>query len=48
MARSDLLLAIVRSGARGDELAFRRAAEALIAEEEGKRHRVLASSSRRR
>lgn len=43
MARSDLLLAIVRSGARGDELAFRRAAEALIAEEEGKRHRVLAS-----
>lgn len=43
MARSDLLLAIVRSGARGDELAFRRAAEALIAEEEGKRHGVLAS-----
>lgn len=43
MARSDLLLAIVRSGARGDELAFRRAAEALIAEEESKRHGVLAS-----
>lgn len=43
MARSDLLLAIVRSGAQGDELAFRRAAEALIAEEEGKRHGVLAS-----
>lgn len=43
MARSDLLLAIVRSGARGDELAFRRAAEALIAEEEGKKHGVLAS-----
>lgn len=43
MARSDLLLAIVRSGAKGDELAFRRAAEALIAEEESKRHGVLAS-----
>ncbi len=43
MARSDLLLAIVRSGARGDDLAFRRAAEALIAEEESKRHGVLAS-----
>lgn len=43
MTRSDLLLAIVRSGARGDELAFHRAAEALIAEEEGKRHGVFAS-----
>lgn len=43
MARSDLLLALVSSGAGGDELAFRRAAEALIAEEEGKRHGVLAS-----
>jgi SpoVK/Ycf46/Vps4 family AAA+-type ATPase len=37
------LLALVRSGAGGDELAFRRAAEALIAEEEGKKHGVLAS-----
>lgn len=43
MARSDLLLALVRSGARGDELAFRRATEALIAEEESKKHGVLAS-----
>ncbi|MFJ4175307.1 AAA family ATPase [Microbacterium sp. NPDC089696] len=43
MARSDLLLAIVRSGAQGDDLAFRRAAEALIAEEESKRHGILAS-----
>lgn len=43
MARSDLLLAIVRSGARGDELGFRRAAEALVAEEESKKHGVLAS-----
>lgn len=42
MARADLLLALVRSGAGGDDLAFRRAAEALIAEEEGKKHGVLA------
>lgn len=43
MARSDLLLALVQSGAGGDDLAFRRAAEALIAEEENKKHNVLAS-----
>lgn len=43
MARADLLLALVQSGAGGDDLAFRRAAEALIAEEENKKHGVLAS-----
>lgn len=43
MARSDLLLALVQSGAGGDDLAFRRAAEALIAEENAKKHNVLAS-----
>ena len=43
MARADLLLAVIRSGATGDELAFHRAAEAIIAEEQGKRHGVLAS-----
>lgn len=43
MARADLLVALVKSGAGGDELAFRRATEALIAEEENKRHGVLAS-----
>lgn len=43
MARGDLLLALVKSGADGDDLAFRRAAEALIAEEEAKKHGVLAS-----
>jgi SpoVK/Ycf46/Vps4 family AAA+-type ATPase len=36
-------LALVQSGAGGDDLAFRRAAEALIAEEESKKHGVLAS-----
>jgi len=43
MARGDLLLALVQSGAGGDDLAFRRAAEALIAEENAKKHGVLAS-----
>lgn len=43
MARADLLLALVESGAGGDDLSFRRAAEALIAEEENKKHNVLAS-----
>jgi len=43
MARADLLLALVQSGAGGDDLAFRRAAEALIAEEEAKKHNVLAT-----
>lgn len=43
MARADLLLALVQSGAGGDDLAFRRAAEALIADENAKKHGVLAS-----
>lgn len=43
MARADLLLALVQSGAGGDDLAFRRATEALIAEENAKKHGVLAS-----
>lgn len=43
MARADLLLALVKTGAGGDELAFRRAAEALIAEENAKKHGVLAA-----
>lgn len=43
MARADLLLALVNSGVDGDDLSFRRAAEALIAEEEAKNHNALAS-----
>ena len=43
MARADLLVALVQSGAGGDDLAFRRAAEALIAEENAKKHGILAS-----
>jgi hypothetical protein len=33
MARSDLLLAMVRAGAAGNRTLFRKAAEAVIAEE---------------
>lgn len=43
MARADLLVALVKTGAGADDLAFRRAAEALIAEETNKKHGVLAS-----
>ncbi len=42
MARADLLLDIVRAGARGDQALFRKALEALIAEERAKQHHVLA------
>jgi AAA+ superfamily predicted ATPase len=42
MARADLLLEIVRAGARGDQTLFRKALEALVAEERAKQHHVLA------
>ncbi len=42
MARADLLLDLVRSGARGDQPLFRKALEALIAEERTKQHHILA------
>ena len=42
MARADLLLDLVRSGARGDQRLFRRALEALVTEERAKQHHVLA------
>ncbi len=42
MARADLLLDIVRAGAHGDQPLFRKALEALIAEERAKQHHVLA------
>lgn len=43
MARSDLLVSLVRSGTSGDEVGFRRTAEAIIAEEQAKQHGILAS-----
>jgi len=42
MARADVLLDLVRAGARGDQALFRKALEALIAEERAKQHHVLA------
>jgi len=42
MARSDLLLQLARAGAKGDQVLFRRALEAIAAEERAKQHNVLA------
>lgn len=42
MPSSDLLLTLVRAGGRGDHASFRRAVEAIIAEERSKQHHVLA------
>lgn len=42
MARADLLLRLVRSGLRNDKVSFRKVAEAIIAEERAKQHKVLA------
>lgn len=42
MARADILLDLVRAGAKGEQLQFRKALEALIAEERAKQHHILA------
>ena len=42
MARADLLLDLVRAGARGDHALFQKSLEALIAEERAKQHHILA------
>lgn len=42
MAQADLLVDLVKYATRGDQLAFRKAAEALIQEERQKGHRLLA------
>lgn len=42
MARSDLLISLVKAGSTGDLRGFRAAAEAIIAEEHAKHHGVLA------
>lgn len=42
MARADLLLDLVRAGARGDQPRFRKVLEAMIAEERDKQHHVFA------
>ena len=42
MARSDLLVSLVKAGTTGDQRGFRTTAEAIIAEERAKHHGVLA------
>lgn len=42
MARADLLLNLVRAGATGDQIGFRRTVEAMIADERGRQHHVVA------
>jgi len=42
MARADLLISLVQSGIRNDKATFRKTVEAIIAEERGKQHKVLA------
>lgn len=42
MARSDLLVSLVKAGTTGDSRSFRSAAEAIIAEERAKQHGILA------
>jgi SpoVK/Ycf46/Vps4 family AAA+-type ATPase len=42
MARSDLIISLVRAASRGDQTLYRRTLEALIAEERAKQHNVLA------
>lgn len=43
MARSDLLISLVKAGSRGDLRSVRAAAEAIIAEEKAKNHNILAA-----
>lgn len=47
MARSDLLLSVVRAGATGDRSALRSSVEAIVAEERGKNHHILADRLQR-
>lgn len=42
MARSDLLINLVKSGASGDRLALKKTVEAIVAEERAKQHNVVA------
>jgi SpoVK/Ycf46/Vps4 family AAA+-type ATPase len=42
MARSDLLIALVKAGSSGDRESFRKVVEMLVAEERGKKHGMLA------
>ena len=48
MARSDLLLSLVKAGTSGDQTLFRKVVESLIAEECGEEARRAGGASRRR
>jgi len=48
MARADLLLNLVRAGSSGDRALFRKALEALIADEKGKTEFVKVNEDLRR
>jgi AAA+ superfamily predicted ATPase len=43
VARSDLLINLVKAGSGGDQVGFRRTLEALVAEERGLQHHVIAN-----
>jgi AAA+ superfamily predicted ATPase len=43
MARSDLLLKLVKAGSLGDKVFFKKIVESIIAEEKSKQHHILAS-----
>lgn len=43
MPRSDLLLSLVQAGSKGDRPGFRRSLEALVADERGRQHHVVAN-----
>ena len=42
MARADLLLSLVQAGSKGDQPSFRRTLEAIVSEERGRQHHVVA------
>lgn len=42
MPRSDLLLSLVKAGSKGDQPGFRRSLQALVADERGRQHHVVA------
>src|SRR5207244_2474643 len=47
MARSDLLINLVRAGVSGDTGTFRRTVDAIVAEERAKQHNVVADQLER-
>ena len=46
MARADLLCELIKAGLRKDDMTFRRATQAICAEERTKQHEILANKNR--